>query len=58
MEHPIATDPAICSGKPHIRGTRLSVEFLRGLATTGWTSENILGIYPYLKPEELKAALT
>lgn len=51
------TDPSICSGKPHIRGTRLTVELLQGLTATDWTRENILGIYPYLKPEELDAAL-
>jgi uncharacterized protein (DUF433 family) len=51
------TDPSICSGKPHVRGTRISVELLQGLAATDWTRENILGIYPYLKPEELDAAL-
>jgi uncharacterized protein (DUF433 family) len=50
-------DPLICSGKPHVRGTRISVELLQGLAATDWTRENILGIYPYLKPEELEAAL-
>ena len=54
---PIAVDPAVCAGKPHVRGTRLSTDFLRGLLTTGWTRESILGVYPYLKPEELDAAL-
>ena len=53
----IQKDPSICSGKPHISGTRLAVEFLKGLASTGWTRENMLGIYPYLTPEELDAAL-
>jgi uncharacterized protein (DUF433 family) len=54
----IVSNPEICAGKPHVSGTRLAVEFLRGLIATGWTRENILGIYPYLKPEELEAALT
>ncbi len=53
----IAIDPSICAGKPHVRGTRVSVELLQGLVATDWTRENILGIYPYLKPEELDAAL-
>jgi uncharacterized protein (DUF433 family) len=54
----ILTDPAICSGKPHVAGTRLTVEFLQGLRDTGWTREEMLGTYPYLKPEELDAALS
>jgi uncharacterized protein (DUF433 family) len=54
---PVAVDPAICAGKPHVRGTRLKVEFLQGLKATGWTRESILGVYSYLKPEELDAAL-
>ena len=54
----IATDPAVCAGKPHIAGTHLTVEFIQGLVATGWSRDNILGIYPYLKPEEIDAALT
>ena len=58
MENPwIAIDPAVCGGKPHVRDTRLTVEFLKGLVATGWTRASILEIYPYLKPEELDAAL-
>ena len=53
----IVTDPGICSGKPHVIGTRLSVDFLQGLTATGWTRENLLETYPYLKPEELDAAM-
>jgi uncharacterized protein (DUF433 family) len=53
----IVTDPAVCGGKPHVAGTRLSAEFLQGLSATGWTRENILDTYPYLKPEDLDAAL-
>ena len=58
MNNPlILIDPSVCSGKPHIVGTRLTVELLQGLTATGWTRENMLGIYPYLKPEELDEAL-
>ena len=53
----IVIDPDILAGKPHVQGTRLSVEFLQGLKATGWTRENILVTYPYLKPEEMDAAL-
>jgi len=58
MNSPFITSaPEICSGKPHVTGTRLTVEFLQGLRTTGWTRDEILGTYPYLKLEELDAAL-
>ncbi len=53
----LITDPLICSGKPHVQGTRLTAEFLQSLAATGWAREEILGTYPYLKPEELDLAL-
>ena len=54
----IVIDPSVCSGKPHILGTRLSVEFLQGLAATGWTREEVLDTYPYLKPAEVDATLS
>ena len=53
----IATDPDILSGKPHVSGTRLGVDFLQSLAATGWKREDILETYPYLKATELDAAL-
>ena len=53
----IVTEPDILSGKPHVRGTRLSVDFLQSLAATGWKREDILETYPYLKAPELDAAL-
>lgn len=53
----IATDPDILAGKPHVEGTRLSVDFLQSLLATGWSRDNILDTYPYLKAAELDAAL-
>ena len=32
----IVLDPAVLAGKPVIRGTRLSVEFILGLLADGW----------------------
>jgi uncharacterized protein (DUF433 family) len=51
----IETDPAVLGGKPYIRDTRLSVEFLQGLIATGWSSSRILDVYQYLNPEDLQA---
>ena len=51
----IHADPAILVGKPVIKGTRLSVEFLLGLKSAGWTEAQILEAYPQLTLEALQA---
>lgn len=51
----IHTDPAVLAGKPLIKGTRLSVDFLLGLFAEGWTEQRILESYPQLSHESLQA---
>lgn len=51
----IHSDPAILSGKPVVKGTRLAVDFLLGLLGAGWTPEQILESYPTLTAEALRA---
>jgi uncharacterized protein (DUF433 family) len=51
----IESDPAILGGKPFIRDTRLSVEFLQGLMATGWSPARILEVYQYLDDADLAA---
>ena len=51
----IHSDPAILVGKPLIRGTRLSVDFLLGLFAEGWTEQRILENYPQLSRAALQA---
>ena len=51
----IHSDPEILTGKPTVKGTRLSVEFLLGLFSEGWTEQQILDNYPTLDSESLKA---
>jgi uncharacterized protein (DUF433 family) len=41
----------------HVRGTRISVEFILDLLANGWTIEEILKNYPQLKREDVIAAL-
>jgi uncharacterized protein (DUF433 family) len=36
----IVADPAILTGKPVIKGTRLAPEFILELLAEGWTREN------------------
>lgn len=51
----IHSDPHILNGKPVIRGTRLSVDFMLRLFAAGWTEEQVLQEYPGLEPAELQA---
>jgi len=51
----IHLDPAVLLGKPVIKGTRLSVEFILSLYAAGWTEKQILENYPVLKPDDLRA---
>jgi len=57
-EHPrIALDPKVLAGKPVIRGTRLSVEFIIGLMADGWSEADILANYPGVTHEDVIACL-
>jgi uncharacterized protein (DUF433 family) len=51
----IVVDSAILVGKPCVRGTRLSVDFLLGLFAQGWVETEILRNYPGLIREDLLA---
>lgn len=51
----IYSEPQILLGKPTVKGTRLSVEFLLGLFAVGWTQQQVLENYPTLTPEALRA---
>lgn len=53
----IAINPDILVGKPIIKGTRLSVEFILELLTERWTYEDILKNYPQLSHEDILAAI-
>ena len=53
----IVLDPAILAGKPVVRGTRLSVEFIIGLMADGWSEAEILREYEGLTHEDLAACL-
>ncbi|HEX3656810.1 MAG TPA: DUF433 domain-containing protein [Pirellulales bacterium] len=53
----IVLDPAVLVGKPIIKGTRISVEFVIDLLGRGWTAEEILREYDQITPEDLQACL-
>ena len=51
----IVIDPDVLVGKPVVKGTRLSVEFLLGLLAQGWSEPEILRNYPGLQRDYLLA---
>jgi uncharacterized protein (DUF433 family) len=53
----ITINPAICTGKPCIRGLRFPVARLLGLLASGETRDQILAAYPYLEPGDIDEAL-
>jgi uncharacterized protein (DUF433 family) len=53
----IESDPAVLQGKPCIKGTRLSVEFILELLATGATQAEILDGWPDLTAEAVAQAL-
>ena len=54
----ITADNTILSGKPTVKGTRISVEHIIGLLAQGWTEQQILENYPRLAAESLKAVFS
>ena len=53
----IVIDPAICHGKPTLRGLRYPVETILELLSSGMTPEEILADYEDLEREDILAAL-
>ncbi len=53
----IVSDPQILGGKPSIRGTRISVQFVLELLASGATQSEILETYPHVPAEGLAAAI-
>ncbi|MDQ1329537.1 MAG: hypothetical protein QG641_2828 [Candidatus Poribacteria bacterium] len=51
----IHSDPNILVGKPVVKGTRLSVEFILGFFAAGWTEQQVLENYPRLTHMDLQA---
>ena len=53
----IVVNPEILGGKPIIEGTRLSVEHVLGLLTSGMSNAEIIEAYPELNEENIQAVL-
>lgn len=53
----VVSDPAVLGGKPILKGTRLSVEFVLELLAVGWDRAAIKENYPNLTEERILAVL-
>ena len=53
----ITVDPNVLVGKPIIKGTRISVEFVVDLLGRGWSIEQVLREYDHLTPADVQACL-
>ncbi len=51
----ITADKEVLSGKPVIKGTRISVELILELLAEGWNEQMVLESYPNITQEDLKA---
>ena len=57
LKQRIVCNPKILGGKPVIKGTRLSVEFILELLRSGLSFKEIIAEYPGLKRGDLEAVL-
>lgn len=53
----ITRNPEVMSGKPCLRGMRVTVGTIVGLVAAGRTTQDILNAYPYLEEEDIRQAL-
>lgn len=53
----IEINEKILVGKPLIKGTRISIEYILELLAHGWNIDKIIKNYPQLKEEDINAAL-
>jgi uncharacterized protein (DUF433 family) len=53
----ISIDPAVCGGKPCVRGTRIWVSLILDLLASGMTEAELIADYPGLKHEDVLAAI-
>lgn len=53
----VSIDPAVCGGKPCIRGTRIWVSLILDLLAGGMSEPELLRQYPGLTHEDVLAAI-
>jgi uncharacterized protein (DUF433 family) len=53
----ITRNPEVMSGKPCVRGMRVTVGTIVGLIAAGYSRSDLLAAYPYLEEEDIRQAL-
>lgn len=53
----ISVNPAVCTGKPCIKGTRIYIAVILDALAEGLTPEEVIDHYPPLMIEDIRAAL-
>jgi uncharacterized protein (DUF433 family) len=54
----ITLNPNVMGGKPCIKGLRVTVGTIIGLLASGYTTGEIINMYPYLQIEDIMEALS
>ena len=57
MNDRITINPDVLGGKPIIKGTRISVEFVVGLLAQDWSQDDVLKEYDHITHEDIQACL-
>ena len=53
----IVSDERVLAGKPIVKGTRLSVEFVLDVLAGGWDREALVESHPQLTDERIRAVM-
>ena len=53
----IVSDVGVLRGKPRVRGTRITVEFILELVASGACREDIVASYPHLTEQDVEEAV-
>jgi len=53
----VVCDPAVMIGKPVIKGTRMPVQLIVEKLAAGETAAQLLEDYPFLREQDIRAAL-
>jgi uncharacterized protein (DUF433 family) len=57
LQNRITLDRQVLAGKPVVRGTRLSVDFIVGLLGQGWSEADVIANYPGIERDDILACL-
>jgi uncharacterized protein (DUF433 family) len=53
----ITFNPMVMGGRACVRGMRITVALVLNLVAGGLTTEEIIRLYPYLEPEDIRQSL-